>query len=389
MQSKAGGTPAIIWERSDLIYITSNVSNVTKMQSSVKLVHHATLANPFQSQSFFWSNIDVMLTLMQDGAGPLYHAHTILTTYPNAVVYHRSQPLIRHSDSDDASSTSQPPQFMASQYACKIDACRRLYTRHQEAAVNDHLTASSDLHAQRCLEDPDACVLLHNPSDDDTGTPINLWRLLSKPSRAPAFWKELAVCTLIRDKNEYLPEWIEFHRIQGFDHFVIYDDASRNPSLFLDSYIEDGIVTLVDWSGSCQKLTRSTEPHGFVACQRAAFVDCQNRIASRWLGIFDVDEFIFAPAITSGTVLSALQEQSDDVAGIRFVGAVFGNGNRWSSAEECLRRVLTDFIPILRTYHTRSRRMELKNQKQALLELYSLVCSVNIIIKDLQGNAAT
>jgi hypothetical protein len=63
--------------------------------------------------------------------------------------------------------------------------------------------------------------------------------------------------------------------------------------------------------------------------------------------------------------------------------------NRWSSAEECLRRLLTDFIPILRTYHTRSRRMELKNQKQALLELYSLVRSVNIIIKDLQGNAAT
>jgi hypothetical protein len=63
--------------------------------------------------------------------------------------------------------------------------------------------------------------------------------------------------------------------------------------------------------------------------------------------------------------------------------------NRWSSAEKCIRRVLRDFIPILRSYHTRSRRMELKNQKQALLELYSLVRSVNIIIKDLQGNAAT
>jgi len=297
----------------------------------MELVHHTTLANPFQSQSFLWSDIDVMVALMRDGAEPLYRAHSILATYPNAVVYHRSRPLIRRSDSDDASSTSQPPQSMASQYACNIDACRHPYTFHQEASAKHLLTAPTDLHAQGCLEDPEACVLLYSPSGDDIGTHVSLWRLLSETSRAHAFWNELAVCTLIRDKNEYLPEWIEFHRVQGFDHFVIYDDASRNPSLFLDSYIEDGIVTLVNWSASCAKLTRPAEQHGFAACQRAAFVDCQQRISSRWLEIFDVDEFIFAPATTNGSVLSALQEHSNDVAGFHFVGAVFGNGNRTHS----------------------------------------------------------
>lgn len=320
---------AIIWERYDIRLITSSVSNVTKMQSSVELIHHATSTNPFKSQRFLWSNIDVMLALMQDGAaGPLFRLHNILATYPNAVAYHRSRPLTRYSDSEDASLSSQPPQIMASQYACNIDTCRHLFTRLHEASAKDHLTTSSDPHTQGCLEEPDACVLLRSPHYDDDGTQISLWSLLSEASRAPAFWNELAVCTLIRDKNEYLPEWIEFHRLQGFDHFVIYDDASRNPSLFLDSYIEDGIVTLVDWSECNKNLIRSTEPHGFAPCQRAAFVDCQNRVASRWLGIFDVDEFIFAPAITNGTLLSALQAQSDDVAGIHFVGAVFGNGNR-------------------------------------------------------------
>jgi len=91
LHSKADGTTAIVSERSDPFTIASkSASNVTEIQSSVELVHHTTLANPFQSQTFLWSDIDVMVALMRDGTGPLYRTHTILATYLNAVVYHRS-----------------------------------------------------------------------------------------------------------------------------------------------------------------------------------------------------------------------------------------------------------------------------------------------------------
>ena len=63
--------------------------------------------------------------------------------------------------------------------------------------------------------------------------------------------------------------------------------------------------------------------------------------------------------------------------------------NRWSSAEECLRRVLTDYKPILRTYHSRSRRTELRKLKKVMLELYTLIRAVNIVLKDMQSNSPT
>ena len=93
--------------------------------------------------------------------------------------------------------------------------------------------------------------------------------------------------------------------------------------------------------------------------------------------------------ISKSTTMKVLFDETQLEMYGKSLKLVFFAMSRWSSAEECLRRVLTDLIPILRTYHSCSRRMELKNQKQALLELYSLVCSINIIIKDLQGSAAT
>ncbi|KAM3568307.1 hypothetical protein VYU27_009569 [Nannochloropsis oceanica] len=63
--------------------------------------------------------------------------------------------------------------------------------------------------------------------------------------------------------------------------------------------------------------------------------------------------------------------------------------NRWSSAEECLRCVLTEYKPILRTYHSRSRRTELRKLKQTVLDLYTLVRAVNIVLKDMQSNSPT
>ncbi|GAB5031732.1 Hypothetical protein NocV09_00700010 [Nannochloropsis oceanica] len=61
--------------------------------------------------------------------------------------------------------------------------------------------------------------------------------------------------------------------------------------------------------------------------------------------------------------------------------------NRWSSAKECLRRVLTDYKPILRIYHSRSRHTELRKVNQVILELYTLIRAVNIVLKDMQSNS--
>lgn len=303
----------------------------------VKLVHNASLANAFGSQAFLWSDFQTLSLAARSGVPKMGHdAQTLFERYPNATFYHSSRRLARHHDQGGETSVSSLPSL---QFACTTEACEWLYRRHQKASMGSPQPSSQtqgELHAQVCLEDPDACIVLRSDRGSQNSSLGNdaqtsLWQLLSddRHSAAASFWNQLAVCTLVRNKNEYLPEWIEFHRMQGFDHFIIYDDASRSPSLFLESYIEDGIVTLIDWSDACARLSQPSEPHGFAHCQRAAFVDCQQRIHSRWLGVFDVDEFIFAPPHSNATVLTVLQEQPHNAAaGFHFVGAIFGNGNR-------------------------------------------------------------
>jgi hypothetical protein len=58
----------------------------------------------------------------------------------------------------------------------------------------------------------------------------------------------LSVCAIFRNEGPYLREWIEFHRLQGVDHFYLYDNLSTDdgPEI-LAPYVETGIVTLRSW----------------------------------------------------------------------------------------------------------------------------------------------
>ena len=37
----------------------------------------------------------------------------------------------------------------------------------------------------------------------------------------------MLLCTMIRNESNYLLEWIEFHKMQGFDHFRIWDNTRK------------------------------------------------------------------------------------------------------------------------------------------------------------------
>jgi hypothetical protein len=110
-------------------------------------------------------------------------------------------------------------------------------------------------------------------SDDDGRRPR---------SRAPEHY--LAACAIYRDEADYLAEWIEFHRLVGFERFYLYDNRSADHHTeVLDPYIRDGIVVLHDWP---------QYPGQF-----AAYEHCIANYGDecRWIGFFDVDEFVFSP----------------------------------------------------------------------------------------------
>jgi len=91
----------------------------------------------------------------------------------------------------------------------------------------------------------------------------------------------LTIVAVVKDEDEYLSEWIEYHRLVGVNHFLLFDNDSVRPLNVTQSRrISDGIVTVVRFPGyRCQ-----------LPAYRAALHDYRDM--SRWLAFIDVDEFI-------------------------------------------------------------------------------------------------
>ncbi|MCL2796652.1 MAG: glycosyltransferase family 92 protein [Firmicutes bacterium] len=92
-----------------------------------------------------------------------------------------------------------------------------------------------------------------------------------------------SICLIIKDENEYLQEWLNWHIGQGVQHFYIYDHGSRESVTdFIQSLGAEvsGLVTVTDWSG----------PHA--NAQPDAYNDCLLRFGeeNQWIGFIDADE---------------------------------------------------------------------------------------------------
>jgi hypothetical protein len=96
----------------------------------------------------------------------------------------------------------------------------------------------------------------------------------------------LAACGIYRDEGQYLAEWIEFHRLVGFERFYLYDNRSGdNHREVLAPYVAEGIVVLHDWSVP------------YVPGQLEAYEHCiaTHGDEARWIAFLDLDEFMFSP----------------------------------------------------------------------------------------------
>ena len=104
------------------------------------------------------------------------------------------------------------------------------------------------------------------------------------------------LCTSpLHNKAAYLVQWIEFHRLVGFQKFVIYNstDANGQLSSILAMYTQKypGLIDVVQWNFSSLVLGDVLQGRYF---QVEALHDCLIRYGdqSEWLGTFDLDEYI-------------------------------------------------------------------------------------------------
>lgn len=103
---------------------------------------------------------------------------------------------------------------------------------------------------------------------------------------------ELAVCLIFQNDAPYLKEWIEFHRLQGVEHFYLYNNNSTDDfKKVLIPYIIKGIVTLNEWD----KEHEQGKGRAWNAIQTGSYMHCIKNYGEecKWLAVIDSDEFLF------------------------------------------------------------------------------------------------
>ncbi|NGX38742.1 MAG: hypothetical protein KR126chlam1_00052 [Chlamydiae bacterium] len=127
----------------------------------------------------------------------------------------------------------------------------------------------------------------------------------------------LSACALFKDEAPYLREWLEYHKMLGVDHFYLYNnDSTDNYYEVLRPYIEEGVVTLVNWPTRAGKKT-DEEPFLYALTTHVpAYENCSKWLSkdeTKWLTFLSVDEYLL-PLYASS--LTALLEKYDEFPGI-------------------------------------------------------------------------
>ena len=93
---------------------------------------------------------------------------------------------------------------------------------------------------------------------------------------------ELTACLKFKNTARFLPEWLEFHQLVGFQHFYLYNNNSADDYLgALAPYRDEGIVTLYEWP----------ETPAFPKADEHCLA--HHKHEARWIALLDDDEFLF------------------------------------------------------------------------------------------------
>ena len=126
---------------------------------------------------------------------------------------------------------------------------------------------------------------------------------------------DLCLCCIVKDENDYLAEWINYHLKTGVQHFYIYDNgsivsiASTIKQLNLLPY-----VTVISMPGKARQVK--------------AYWHCIQNFGknAKWIGFIDTDEFIVAKT-TRGNIVNFLKDYAQ-YGGLGINWLIFGsNGN--------------------------------------------------------------
>lgn len=109
---------------------------------------------------------------------------------------------------------------------------------------------------------------------------------------------KLSVTAIMKNEKPYLKEWLEYHILQGAEHFYLCDNESTDGSReYLQPYIENGLITYIPMIGKNQQLV----------CYDKVVKEYGNE--SQWMAFIDLDEFLVP--LQADNMVDFLQEFTD------------------------------------------------------------------------------
>lgn len=103
-----------------------------------------------------------------------------------------------------------------------------------------------------------------------------------------------SICSVFKNEERFLKEWIEYHQLVGVDHFYLYRVPCKDKSLdLLTPYIKNGIVTVINWYDL--DVGENEEAHRSIALEVPAYHHAIKYKAvneTKWIAILEVNEFL-------------------------------------------------------------------------------------------------
>ena len=118
----------------------------------------------------------------------------------------------------------------------------------------------------------------------------------------------LTLATTARDEDDYIEEWVHYHRLIGFERFIIHDDRSKKPIADLFKGQDD------------VEVTRSEQwiPHPHIFGKHII----NNRGKTKWIALLDIDHALVAPGHDD---VKVLLQKYDKYAGLVINAHQFGS----------------------------------------------------------------
>ncbi|XP_055346987.1 uncharacterized protein LOC129594352 [Paramacrobiotus metropolitanus] len=119
-----------------------------------------------------------------------------------------------------------------------------------------------------------------------------------KVTQPPKKYK-ITACAMMHNEVAYLLEWIEFHRLQGVDHFVLYNYYGSDKSGYTSKLYENlglkDFVEILPASLDDQDVNRTEGLSDYYVSKDLSMVDCYtHQKDSEWLLMLDVGHFVYS-----------------------------------------------------------------------------------------------